>query len=72
MDIRFIATMAGGMVSSFFYHLLSEKLAIPQNLMSYLTFPEDGKTHTPMGQSFPALATCPRRSLSWVNLSTMT
>jgi hypothetical protein len=50
MDEPFIATMAGGMISSFFYHLLSEKLAIPQNLMSYLTFPEDGKTHTPLGQ----------------------
>lgn len=50
MDVPFIALAAGSMAGNFFYHLLSEPLGIPQDLMSYLTFPEDGKTHTPLGQ----------------------
>jgi hypothetical protein len=50
MDVPFIALAAGSMAGDFFYHLLSDPLGIPQDLMSYLTFPEDGKTHTPLGQ----------------------
>jgi hypothetical protein len=54
LDVPFLMTRAADAISFFFDYLLTERLTIPQNLISYLTLPGQGQTFTPLDEAIPS------------------